>query len=38
MEAYKTITASCPECDRVFDLFDADDAKEWYHGHDCEEA
>lgn len=29
-------TAQCPECDRVFDLTDLDDAKEFYGGHDCE--
>ena len=27
----------CPECERVFDLTDEDDASEWYYGHDCEE-
>jgi len=27
---------TCPECDRVFDLANADDADEWYAGHDCE--
>jgi hypothetical protein len=26
----------CPECDRVFDLLDEDDAAEWFYGHDCE--
>ncbi len=26
----------CPECDRVFDLLDSDDASEWAYGHDCE--
>lgn len=29
-------TARCPECGRVFDLMDEDDAGEWYYGHDCE--
>jgi hypothetical protein len=29
--------ATCPECDRVFDLTNEDDADEWAHGHDCEE-
>jgi hypothetical protein len=29
--------AKCPECGRVFDLLDADDADEWFYGHDCEE-
>lgn len=28
--------AQCPECGRVFDLLDEDDAGEWYYGHDCE--
>ena len=28
--------AKCPECGRVFDLLDEDDAAEWYYGHDCE--
>lgn len=26
----------CPECGRVFDLLDENDAEEWYYGHDCE--
>jgi len=26
----------CPECERVFDLRDYDDANEWHYGHDCE--
>lgn len=26
----------CPECGRVFDLSDEDDADEFYNGHDCE--
>jgi len=29
--------ARCPECGRVFDLLDEDDADEWYSGHDCED-
>lgn len=28
--------AYCPECDRTFNLLDADDAAEWHAGHDCE--
>ena len=28
--------ATCIECDRVFNLFNLDDADEWYSGHDCE--
>lgn len=27
---------ACPECGRVFDLTDEDDANEFYYGHDCE--
>lgn len=27
----------CQECKRVFNLFDAEDADEYYNGHDCEE-
>lgn len=26
----------CVECNRQFDLTDAEDASEWYYGHDCE--
>ncbi len=26
----------CPECGRVFDLMNEDDAQEFYYGHDCE--
>ena len=26
----------CPECGRTFDLFNEDEAAEWYFGHDCE--
>ena len=26
----------CPECNRLFDLMDEDDANEWHYGHDCE--
>lgn len=29
-------SAQCPECGRIFDLFDQDDAVEWFEGHDCE--
>lgn len=31
-----TLTAICPECERVFDLTDERDADEWAYGHDCE--
>lgn len=26
----------CPECGRVFDLFDETDAEELAYGHDCD--
>lgn len=26
---------TCPECGRVFDMTDIDDAGEWTYGHDC---
>jgi len=29
-------TATCPECGRVFNLLDENDASEWFYGHDCE--
>ena len=28
--------AICNECDRKFDLFNEDEAGEYYYGHDCE--
>lgn len=31
------MTVKCPECGRVFDLTDENDAEEWAYGHDCEE-
>ena len=30
------VNITCPECARVFDLSDANDAEEWAYGHDCE--
>ena len=27
---------ACVECDRVFDMFNEEDAEEWFYGHDCE--
>ena len=30
-----TVEMMCPECGRIFDLADPDDANEWYNGHDC---
>ena len=27
---------TCPECNRVFDLTNEQDAEEWAYGHDCE--
>jgi hypothetical protein len=38
MLAEWTATRICVECDRRFNLFDADDANEWFYGHDCEAA
>lgn len=35
-EGYTPTQATCPECGRVFDLLDPDDAGEWFYGHDCE--
>jgi hypothetical protein len=26
----------CKECERYFNLFNEDEASEWYFGHDCE--
>ena len=26
----------CPECSRVFDMFNEKDVEEWAFGHDCE--
>jgi hypothetical protein len=26
----------CPECPRVFNLLNEDEAGEYYYGHDCE--
>lgn len=31
------IMPKCMGCERVFDLFDENEADEWYYGHDCEE-
>ncbi len=28
--------ATCQECGQVFDLFDVEQAEEFYYGHDCE--
>lgn len=30
------VKAKCPECKRVFDLTNENDAAEWGYGHDCE--
>jgi hypothetical protein len=27
--------AKCPECARVYNLLDEDEANEWFYGHDC---
>jgi hypothetical protein len=34
----KTVSGTCQECGRVFDLLDSTEAEEFYYGHDCEEA
>lgn len=31
------MSAQCPECLRVFNLNDENDATEWSLGHDCED-
>ena len=31
-----TLTHTCIECGRTFDMWDSDDAIEWANGHDCE--
>lgn len=36
MKAGRVREARCVECDRVFDLTDASQSKEWFYGHDCE--
>jgi hypothetical protein len=28
--------SACPECIRVFNLYNSEDAEEYYYGHDCE--
>ena len=28
---------TCPDCERVFDMTNEEDANEYYYGHDCEE-
>lgn len=35
-ESIKIKMAICNECDRRFDLWDDNDAAEFYLGHDCE--
>jgi hypothetical protein len=25
----------CPNCNRVFDMFDEEQSQEWTYGHDC---
>jgi hypothetical protein len=32
-----SMTTTCPECERVFDLANEIDHAEWLYGHDCEE-
>lgn len=31
------IYRKCPECGRIFNVMDPEDAAEFYYGHDCEE-
>jgi len=31
-----TLSSTCAECGRVFDLLDDTDAQEYAYGHDCE--
>ena len=33
-----SMTATCAECGRVFDMFIELDVEEWRYGHDCEVA
>lgn len=33
----KPMSMRCKECNRTFDLWNADEASEWYFGHDCED-
>jgi hypothetical protein len=37
MRLIATTKAKCPECLRIFDLLDENDAEEFYYGHDCED-
>jgi hypothetical protein len=30
------VSKSCPECGRIFDLLNSEDAEEFYYGHDCD--
>jgi len=30
------LCVKCPDCDRVFDMTNEDDANELAYGHDCE--
>lgn len=31
------MTMTCKECNRKFDLWNEEEAGEWYFGHDCED-
>jgi len=35
-KAFRESSVRCPECGRVFDLTNKNDANEWSFGHDCE--
>lgn len=37
MRANIQTKVKCPECGRVFDLTNEEDANEWAYGHDCED-
>jgi hypothetical protein len=33
---FQEMNQICIECGRKFDMFDEEQASEWYAGHDCE--
>ena len=35
-KVYNNLFRRCPECKRVFDLTNEEQAQEWSYGHDCE--
>jgi hypothetical protein len=38
LDMQATLKVQCEECERVFDLLDANENQEWTYGHDCEVA